>query len=917
MGSRSSRGKDAGDQSELQRLLDLKNSSQPIVIHDRRGRIMVWSQGAERLLGHAPEEMVGKNFSKVLAEDIRLEDKAIFGQALSGEPGSYGSRLMTKDGRTIVADILALPWKDASGKVVAIVRFIGGPTERRKLEGKVGISEEEQRLILDGIQELIAYQDLENRVLWANLAAGRAVGQTPDELVGRFCYEIWHQRESPCEGCPVVKARETGRPQESEIASADGRFWHIRGYPLVNKMGKVFGVIEITSEITERKLMERQTRLAREMAEGIVETVREPLLVLDADLRVVSANRAFYHTFSTTPGETEGRLVFELGNQQWDITQLRELLEKILPQNTSFQDFEVDHEFPKIGRKIMLLNARRIYTRGNKTQFILLAFEDITERRQAEKALRESEEKYRGIVNGTSDVVLQIDLEGNFLYMNKSFEKETGYSFEEIKGRNIRDFLTPESYQKAMERLAKWKQGVKSLPPYEVQVEAKGGRKVSFEVSTNPVLKEGKLVAINILARNVTERKLVEEKLRASEEKYHSLVESSDDSIYLLDRDLRFLFANRAALFRLGLPLDEVVGRSFAEIYSAEAAKRLGEAVKKVLETGGAVQQEHWSERLQGAFLRTISPVRDPTTGEITTFTVVSKEITSLKMMEASLREYGERLRAIIDFSPDAIIITDLENKIIDCNRAAMKMLEVSGKEELVGKDILEIVSPRTKKLLVKEIVEARKQGVKKDLRHDLVNGFRIPTEISISSIPDSTGKPQSLLFLIKDITERERAEERMREFIYKVNNISLGDCCIHSSHKAAYTIFTQLTLHGVPGICFTRKKPEELASYGIPRERMVLVSATPVPGYENVDGLQQVSLRIAEFLKENRRSVVLLDGLEYLVSRSGFDAVYQFLQEKRFSFHGNEAVLLIPVNLSIFTERERALIATEVNIIG
>ncbi|MGQ9787804.1 MAG: PAS domain-containing protein [Candidatus Hadarchaeaceae archaeon] len=154
---------------------------------------------------------------------------------------------------------------------------------------KVRISGEEQQLILDGIQELIAYQDRDNRVLWANLATGRSVDQTPDELVGRFCYEIWHQRDSPCEGCPVVIARETGKPQEAEITSPDGRIWHIRGYPIVDEK-EVFGIIEITSEITERKLMEKQARQAREIAEGIVETIREPLLVLDADLKVVSAN---------------------------------------------------------------------------------------------------------------------------------------------------------------------------------------------------------------------------------------------------------------------------------------------------------------------------------------------------------------------------------------------------------------------------------------------------------------------------------------------------------------------------------------------------------------------------------------------------------------------------------------------------
>src|SRR5687768_16406110 len=107
-------------------------------------------------------------------------------------------------------------------------------------------------------------------------------------------------------------------------------------------------------------------------ADDIVDTVREPLLVLDADLRVRRANRSFYQTFHVSPEETEGRLVYELGNHEWDIPALRRLLEEVLPKNTAFEDFEVVHDFPTTGHKVMLLNARRVYRVGNRTESILL-----------------------------------------------------------------------------------------------------------------------------------------------------------------------------------------------------------------------------------------------------------------------------------------------------------------------------------------------------------------------------------------------------------------------------------------------------------------------------------------------------------------------------------------------------------------
>jgi signal transduction histidine kinase len=118
-----------------------------------------------------------------------------------------------------------------------------------------------------------------------------------------------------------------------------------------------------------------------------MDTLREPLLVLDAGQRIISANRSFYRTFQVTREETENCLIYELGNHQWDIPGLRELLETIVPANAHFDDYEVDHAFPTIGRKTMLLNARRLERTSGEPWLILLAIEDITDRRRAEAML--------------------------------------------------------------------------------------------------------------------------------------------------------------------------------------------------------------------------------------------------------------------------------------------------------------------------------------------------------------------------------------------------------------------------------------------------------------------------------------------------------------------------------------------------
>jgi PAS domain S-box-containing protein len=123
--------------------------------------------------------------------------------------------------------------------------------------------------------------------------------------------------------------------------------------------------------------------------ENFMASIREPLIMLDPDLKVVKANPSFYRSFNVQPNETEGILIYHLGNRQWDIPRLRELLEELLPRNTAFHDFEVEHTFENIGRKIMHLNARRIDNEKKQTRLILLAIEDVTEREYYKRHLEE------------------------------------------------------------------------------------------------------------------------------------------------------------------------------------------------------------------------------------------------------------------------------------------------------------------------------------------------------------------------------------------------------------------------------------------------------------------------------------------------------------------------------------------------
>jgi PAS domain S-box-containing protein len=170
----------------------------------------------------------------------------------------------------------------------------------------------------------------------------------------------------------------------------------------------------------------------RDYAESIVDTVRKPLVLLGQDLRVKMANRAFYTTFRVTKEETEGAVLFSLGNGQWDVPALRTLLEDVLPRDSQFQDFEVSHEFPGIGRRVMLLNARRLYDAEARPGTILLAFEDATERLQSAEALRKSEERFKLVARATNDAIRDWDLLTGEVWWNEAFYNAFGYRPGEV-----------------------------------------------------------------------------------------------------------------------------------------------------------------------------------------------------------------------------------------------------------------------------------------------------------------------------------------------------------------------------------------------------------------------------------------------------------------------------------------------------
>src|SRR4051812_2788081 len=335
-------------------------------------------------------------------------------------------------------------------------------------------------------------------------------------------------------------------------------------------------------DVTERRRSEAEMKAIETYAQNIVDTVREPLLILDATLRVRSGNRAFYHTFQVLAGETENRLIYELGNGQWDIPDLRTLLEDIVPKSSVFDDFQLEHDFPSIGRRVMLLNARKLQA-GHHGALLVLAMEDVTARKRAEEALLEAGALQSAIFNSANFSSIATDEKGVIQIFNVGAERMLGYTAVEVV-----DKITPADISDPQEVIARAKalsaelgttitpgfealvfkasRGIEDI--YELTYIRKDGSRFPAIVSVTALRDaQGGIIGYLLIGTDNTARKQVEaERLlldqRVRDQQFYtrSLIESNIDALIATDPRGIITDVNKQMEALTGCTRDELIG---------------------------------------------------------------------------------------------------------------------------------------------------------------------------------------------------------------------------------------------------------------------------------------------------------------------------------------------------------------------
>ena len=245
--------------------------------------------------------------------------------------------------------------------------------------------------------------------------------------------------------------------REREVQDRQGRWYSLRVRPYLTLDNRIDGAVLALVDIDALKRSEREAEAARDSAEAIIRTVRDPLVVLHGDLRVRTASEAFYKTFKIDPHSAEGRLIYDLGNGEWNIPALRTLLEDTLPRNDFFNDFELTHQFPNSGLRTMLLNGRRLGSATGVPDLILLAIEDITERKAAAETVHRAGERFRLLAETVPQKIFTTRSNGDADYFNPQWTEYTGLTFEQIRDWGWTQFVHPDDLA---ENIKVWKHAI-------------------------------------------------------------------------------------------------------------------------------------------------------------------------------------------------------------------------------------------------------------------------------------------------------------------------------------------------------------------------------------------------------------------------------------------------------------------------
>jgi|GEM_PF-750506 PAS domain S-box-containing protein len=741
-------------QSEQRFRLLMENSMVHLAIFDAQGTVLYENPTMERLLGYEIGELDGKNgFALIHPEDLPRAWEVM--RQLLESPGKVFStevRYRHKDGswRILEVKVKNLLNEPLIRGVVANTQDI---TERKEAEEAVRQSEQRFRLLMENSMVHLAIIDAQGTVIYENPSMESPLGYESGEFEGKNRLDLMHPEDLP--RALEVLRQMLGAPgqvftEEVRYRHKDGswRWLEVKGKNLLDE-SLIRGIVTNIQDITQRKEMLAALRQSEERYRAIVEDQTELVSRFLADGTLTFVNETLCRCYGKTREELIGGNFYPYLPEDEQAV----IRNKIAALNLDNPIATHEHQvLAADGRMIWLqLTKRAIFDDQGRIVEYQGVGRDITERKRAEEALRESERLHASILDTMPDLVYELTLDGQLIYANRTTSQALGYAPEELLKLKLEDLVDAEGLahaQRVIEEMIASRQP--SRPEYYQLRTAQGGY-IPIETSAIMVERSNHPPTLVGVARDITARLQAEQALRQSEAEKSLILSNMSDSLVYYDRAHRILWANKAMSDFVGQTSEEMMGRFCYETLYQRHSPCPDCPVITAMQAGQAAEVEVIKSDGRILFYRS-SPVKDEN-GEIQGNVLLVRDITARKKAEEAIKDSEEKMRLVIESSPVGIRITQ-QGRHIYVNPALMSMFGYGDPGEIVGLPVSLLFASDTSTIAPLINVSPgvkpgpssyEAQGLKKD-------GARIEVQVWQTEI-DYHGEPAILDFVL-DISE-------------------------------------------------------------------------------------------------------------------------------------------------------------------
>jgi len=753
--------------------------------------------------------------------------------------------------------------------------------------------ENRYRFMVDNTKEIILILSKLGKILFANKTTYALFGYAPEELNGRPITSFI-TRDSIKTALLALAQEFLGRPQpeiEIRAKTKSGEIRHLvvsEGSVPIHEKGKLTGVMVCARDVTENRRAEEKLRESERRFKELWENAPVAYHTLDAQGIITGVNQTETKMLGYTKEEMEGRSFLEFVLPEQRIEAEKRFRRKISGQDSP----KAENRFyvKKDGSKIsVLVDDALERDREGRVTGIRTTMADITMDKEAEVALKRSEERYRDLVEKAGFAILIEDMEGNFKYANEKLAEIFGYFPEEMKKTSISSIVHPDDFERVMAHHRERFQGRQAPSRYEFKGIRKDGSVLYIEVDTTPLIEGEQIMGSRSYLRDVTERQRMQEKLLESEQTFRSIVENSHDGICIVDDAFRFIYINDEISRLTGYSREEVLGRDFRKFLDDESRailekhyilRQKGEKVPRRYEL--SLKQKDGAKRP----VEISASVFKDSAG-MTRTVAQFLDITERKLAEEALRESEQKFKNLAEQSPSMIFINK-NGQIVYANK---KFEEVLGyqREEIYSPDFdfFKLIAP-----------EHRYKKIENFEMH--TKGFDVPpfesafltkagdrTEVILTTKLIEYGEEKAILGIATDISERKKAEDALLESEERYASLfdrSLD--CVYIHDFEGKFIDANTSALAILGFNKEEIRSQNFTSV-LSEDQLPLASQTLKElietGHQKGTTEYRVKHRNGGFVDiETKASIIFRDGKPYAIQGIGRDITERKLAEKQ-----------------------------------